>query len=110
MVVVATECIIDQGVRHEARRQNDKHQVSLNVLERRQRAAAEFMAWADHHAHLMARMEAARLNSEFIQAGSAQCHQQQVWARRKVMNGISTTAPWPSCSTAETWNQRRSTW
>lgn len=57
-----------------------------NVLERRQRAAAEFLAWADHHAHLMARMEAAQaqlgVDSEQDQRSAAA--QQQVWARRKM--------------------------
>lgn len=57
-----------------------------NVLERRQRAAAEFLAWADHHAHLMARMEAAQaqlgVHSEQDQRSAAA--QQQVWARRKM--------------------------
>ena len=59
---------------------------SGNVLERRQRAAAEFLAWADHHAHEVLRHEAAQ-----VQVGShpdrhdhlsAQA-QQQVVARRR---------------------------
>jgi len=59
---------------------------SANVLERRQRAAAEFLAWADHHAHLMARTEASQaqlgLHQELDQRNAAA--QQQVWARRKM--------------------------
>ena len=59
---------------------------SSNVLERRQRAAAEFLAWADHHAHRMARMGAAQaqlgVHQEMDQQSAAA--QQQVWARRKM--------------------------
>ena len=37
---------------------------SGNVLERRQRAAAEFLAWAEHHAHDVLRQQAAHAQVE----------------------------------------------
>ncbi len=59
---------------------------SGNVLERRQRAAAEFMAWADHHAHDVLRQEALQVQVEahldhFDQRSALA--QQQVCARRR---------------------------
>lgn len=59
---------------------------STNVLERRQRAAAEYLAWADHHAQEVARAEAAQVQLESHQeldqrSASAQ---QTVWARRRM--------------------------
>ena len=59
---------------------------SNNVLERRQRAAAEFMAWADHHAHDVVRREALQVQVEGSIDHSDQrsaLAQQQVYARRR---------------------------
>ena len=59
---------------------------SGNVLERRQRAAAEFMAWADHHAHDVLRQEALQVQVEGHVEQSDQRNalaQQQVYARRR---------------------------
>ena len=59
---------------------------SGNVLERRQRAAAEFMAWADHHAHDVLRQEALQVQVEghFDQSDQRSAlAQQQVYARRR---------------------------
>ena len=59
---------------------------SGNVLERRQRAAAEFMAWADHHAHDVLRQEALQVHVEGPFDHSDQrsaMAQQQVYARRR---------------------------
>ena len=59
---------------------------SGNVLERRQRAAAEFMAWADQHAHDVLRQEALQVQMESPVLDSDQrsaLAQQQVYARRR---------------------------
>ena len=59
---------------------------STNVLERRQRAAAEYLAWADHHAQEVARAEAAQVQHEShlgIDQRSAAA-QQTIWARRRM--------------------------
>ena len=60
---------------------------SGNVLERRQRAAAEFLAWADHHAHEVLRQQAAHAQVEGhpdrLDQRSAQA-QEQVCARRRL--------------------------
>ena len=59
---------------------------SGNVLERRQRAAADFMAWADHHAHDVLRQEALQVQVEGHVEQSDQRNalaQQQVYARRR---------------------------
>ncbi|QNI58638.1 hypothetical protein SynBIOSU31_01769 [Synechococcus sp. BIOS-U3-1] len=60
---------------------------SGNVLERRQRAAAEFLAWADHHAHEVLRQQAASAQVEGhpdrLDQRSALA-QQQVCARRRL--------------------------
>ena len=59
---------------------------SGNVLERRQRAAAEFMAWADHHAHDVLRQEALQVQIEGHVDHSdrrSALAQQQVYARRR---------------------------
>ncbi|QNJ20219.1 hypothetical protein SynA1825c_01918 [Synechococcus sp. A18-25c] len=56
------------------------------MLERRQRAAAEFMAWADHHAHDVLRQEALQVQMESPVLDSDQrsaLAQQQVYARRR---------------------------
>ena len=61
-------------------------QYSGNVLERRQRAAAEYLAWADHHAQEVARAEAAQVQHEShlgIDQRSAAA-QQTIWARRRM--------------------------
>ena len=61
-------------------------QYSGNVLERRQHAAAEFMAWADHHAHDVLRQEALQVQMESPVLDSDQrsaLAQQQVYARRR---------------------------
>ena len=61
-------------------------QYSTNVLERRQRAAAEYLAWADHHAQEVARAEAAQVQHE-SQLGIDQrsaAAQQTIWARRRL--------------------------
>ena len=61
-------------------------QYSTNVLERRQRAAAEYLAWADHHAQEVARAEAAQVQHE-SQLGIDQrsaAAQQTIWARRRM--------------------------
>jgi hypothetical protein len=60
---------------------------SGNVLERRQRAAAEFLAWADHHAHDVLRQQAVQAQVEAhpdqLDRRSALA-QQQVCARRRL--------------------------
>ena len=60
---------------------------SGNVLERRQRAAAEFLAWAEHHAHDVLRQQAAHAQVEGhpdrLDQRSALA-QQQVCARRRL--------------------------
>ena len=60
---------------------------SGNVLERRQRAAAEFLAWADHHAHDVLRQQAVHAQVEEhpdqLDQRSAMA-QQQVCARRRL--------------------------
>ncbi|KZR87278.1 hypothetical protein MITS9509_01128 [Synechococcus sp. MIT S9509] len=60
---------------------------SGNVLERRQRAAAEFLAWAEHHAHDVLRQQAAHVQVEGhddrLDQRSAMA-QQQVCARRRL--------------------------
>ena len=60
---------------------------SGNVLERRQRAAAEFLAWADRHAHDVLRQEAVHAQVEAhpdqLDQRSAMA-QQQVCARRRL--------------------------
>ena len=60
---------------------------SGNVLERRQRAAAEYLAWADHHAHDVLRQQAAHAQVEghpdHLDQRSALA-QQQVCARRRL--------------------------
>ena len=59
---------------------------STNVLERRQRAAAEYLAWADHHAQEVARAEAAQVQLESHQEldQRSAAAQQTVWARRRM--------------------------
>ena len=60
---------------------------SGNVLERRQRAAAEFLAWAERHAHDVLRRQAAHAQVEGhpdqLEQRSALA-QQQVCARRRL--------------------------
>ena len=60
---------------------------SGNVLERRQRAAAEYLAWADHHAHDVLRQQAAHAQVEghpdHLDQRSALA-QQKVCARRRL--------------------------
>ena len=60
---------------------------SGNVLERRQRAAAEFLAWAEHHAHDVLRQQAAHAQVEGhpdrLDQRSALA-QQQVCAQRRL--------------------------
>ena len=60
---------------------------SGNVLERRQLAAAEFLAWADHHAHDILRQQAVHAQVEGhpdqLDQRNAQA-QQQVCARRRL--------------------------
>lgn len=58
---------------------------SNNVLERRQRAAAEYMIWADRHAHEVARTQATLVQHDDpqpVERRSAAA-QQKVWAHRR---------------------------
>lgn len=59
---------------------------STNVLERRQRAAAEYLTWADHHAQLVARRAASQAQLEAIQPldNRNAFAQQKAWARRRM--------------------------
>ncbi|EAR18621.1 hypothetical protein ACLM44_02120 [Synechococcus sp. W2B2] len=61
-------------------------QYSGNVLERRQRAAAEYLAWADHHAHVIAREEAAHVQRGGLQGldQRSAAAQQELLARRRM--------------------------
>ena len=58
---------------------------SSNVLERRQKAAAEFLAWADHHAHEQRLSQSSHVQLEghpdLLDSNSALA-QQRVWANR----------------------------
>ena len=58
---------------------------SSNVLERRQKAAAEFLAWADHHAHEQRLSQSSHIQLEghpdLLDPNSALA-QQRVWANR----------------------------
>ena len=58
---------------------------SSNVLERRQKAAAEFLAWADHHAHEQRLSQSNHVQLEghpdLLDSNSALA-QQRVWANR----------------------------
>ena len=58
---------------------------SSNVLERRQKAAAEFLAWADHHAHEQRLSQSTQVQIEghpdHLDPKSALA-QQRVWANR----------------------------
>ena len=58
---------------------------SSNVLERRQKAAAEFLAWADHHAHEQRLSQSSHVQLEghpdLLDLNSALA-QQRVWANR----------------------------
>ena len=58
---------------------------SSNVLERRQKAAAEFLAWADHHAHEQRLSQSSHIQLEghpdLLDSNSALA-QQRVWANR----------------------------
>ena len=59
---------------------------SSNVLERRQRAAAEYLIWADRHGHEVARAQAALVQHDDpqpVERRSAAA-QQKVWARRRL--------------------------
>ena len=56
-----------------------------NVLERRQKSAAEFLAWADHHAHEQRLSQSSHVQLEghpdLLDSNSALA-QQRVWANR----------------------------
>ena len=56
-----------------------------NVLERRQKSAAEFLAWADHHAHEQRLSQSSHVQLEghpdLLDSKSALA-QQRVWANR----------------------------
>ena len=56
-----------------------------NVLERRQKSAAEFLAWADHHAHEQRLSQSSQVQLEghpdLLDSKSALA-QQRVWANR----------------------------
>ena len=58
---------------------------SGNVLERRQNSAAEFLAWADHHAHEQRLNQSSHIQLEghpdLLDSKSALA-QQRVWANR----------------------------
>ncbi len=58
---------------------------SGNVLERRQKSAAEFLAWADHHAHEQRLSQSSHVQLEghpdLLDSKSALA-QQRVWANR----------------------------
>jgi len=58
---------------------------SGNVLERRQKSAAEFLAWADHHAHEQRLSQSSHAQLEehpdLLDSRSALA-QQRVWANR----------------------------
>lgn len=58
---------------------------SGNVLERRQKSAAEFLAWADHHAHEQRLNQSSHIQLEghpdLLDSKSALA-QQRVWANR----------------------------
>ena len=58
---------------------------SSNVLERRQKAAAEFLAWADHHAHEQRLSQSSYVQLEghpdLLDSNNAFA-QQCVWANR----------------------------
>ena len=58
---------------------------SGNVLERRQKSAAEFLAWADHHAHEQRLSQSTQVQIEghpdHLDPKSALA-QQRVWANR----------------------------
>ena len=54
---------------------------SGNVLERRQRAAAEFLAWADHHAHDVLRQQAVQVQ---VEAHPDQLDQRSALAQQRV--------------------------
>ena len=58
---------------------------SGNVLERRQKSAAEFLAWADHHAHDQRLSQSSHVQLEghpdLLDSKSALA-QQRVWANR----------------------------
>ena len=58
---------------------------SGNVLERRQKSAAEFLAWADHHAHEQRLSQSSHAQLEehpdLLDSRSALA-QQRIWANR----------------------------
>lgn len=58
---------------------------SGNVLERHQKAAVEFLAWADHHAHEQRLSQSSQAQLEghpdLLDSNSAQA-QQRIWANR----------------------------
>ncbi|WP_244279593.1 hypothetical protein [Synechococcus sp. UW179A] len=90
MVAVATEYVQDDqelSMAIETIAPGTVVSYSGNVLERRQRAAAEFLAWADRHAHDVLRQQAAHAQVEEhpdrLDQRSALA-QQQVCARRRL--------------------------
>ena len=58
---------------------------SGNVLERRKKAAAEFLAWAEHHAHEQRLNQSSQAQIEHhpdLQDSESALAQQRVWANR----------------------------
>ncbi len=90
MVAVATELIQDNqefSMAIEITAPGAVVSYSGNVLERRQRAAAEFLAWADHHALDVLRQRAAQAQVEGhpdLTDQRSALAQQQVCARRRL--------------------------